>query len=88
MRCTKEELEKFIGMKLIQVEEFDTGSFDSGCMLIFEDGKGITGQDGEYGDNALSVLTAKDIEQNIADTIKSKKEQENYIKKRGKIWIV
>ena len=50
------ELKKLIDRKVVAIEPFDNGAFDSGYIIIFDNGMKLTAQDGEYGDNALNFI--------------------------------
>ena len=64
----EKELKKLIGKKIISIERYgDNSHFDSGYFIIFENGKILTAQDGEYGDNAFSFVS-----QNSYDEVKNK----------------
>lgn len=62
----KEKLLGLVGCKVIEVFEF-TGSFDEGYVIVFDNGKMLTAQDGEYGDNAFVFLNEEDLKEK--DTI-------------------
>lgn len=53
--CEK-DLKKIIGKKLLKVEWFYNGPFDSGFLLTFEDNIKLKAQDGEYGNNAFEII--------------------------------
>jgi len=49
------ELNKLVGAKVVKVIPFVKSDFDSGYHLQLSNGKYLSAQDGEYGDNALEV---------------------------------
>ena len=52
-----DEIKHIIGLKIVDIKEFNKGSFDNGIAIILENGEVIKGQDGEYGDNSLYLDT-------------------------------
>lgn len=56
----KEELKELIGKKIISIEEFDNSAHDNGFFIIFDNGKILTAQDGEFGDNAFNFVSEEE----------------------------
>lgn len=53
----KNELKKLIGKKVICIEEYDDGIYDKGFFITFDNNMILTAQDGEFGDNAFSIVS-------------------------------
>lgn len=51
-----DDLKTLINKRLVEVNWYYRGPFDSGFLLKFEDGQKLTAQDGEYGDNAFKFI--------------------------------
>lgn len=58
----KEYLPQLIGQKVVDVRHFYEGPFSEGWLITFSSGLILSARDGEYGDDAFTIIDLEEQE--------------------------